>query len=129
MPKKPIDHYEHPDKLPNNPTQELSGFAEDEENAPIRYPRDAALDPQLVWKGKDQQNDTDLKFKPSLSIRKNISNRKPLLRISAPTSGRNQTNLKCFLKDSMTGISTRKLSSTNTSRIGIIALSQAIRLQ
>ena len=60
MPKKPIDHYEHPDKLPNNPTQELSGFAEDEENAPTRYPRDVALDPQLVWKGKDQQNDTDL---------------------------------------------------------------------
>ena len=60
MPKKPIDHYEHPDKLPNNPTQELSGFAGDEENAPTRYPRDVALDPQLVWKGKDQQNDTDL---------------------------------------------------------------------
>ena len=60
MPKKPIDHYEHPDKRTNNPTQELSGFAEDEENAPTRYPRDTALDPQLVWKGKDQQNDTDL---------------------------------------------------------------------
>ena len=60
MPKKPIDHYEHPDKRTNNPTQELSGFAENEENAPTRYPRDTALDPQLVWKGKDQQNDTDL---------------------------------------------------------------------
>ena len=60
MPKKPIDHYEHPDTLPNNPTQELSGFAEDEENAPTRYPRNVALDPQLVWKGKDQQNDSDL---------------------------------------------------------------------
>ncbi|MCY4569784.1 MAG: site-specific DNA-methyltransferase [Candidatus Poribacteria bacterium] len=59
MPKKPIDHYEHPDTLPNNPTQELSGFAE-EEYAPTRYPRDTALDPQLVWKGKDQQNDSDL---------------------------------------------------------------------
>ncbi len=60
MSKKPIHHYEHPDKLTNNPTQELSGFAEDEENAPTRYPRDTALDPQLVWKGKDRQNDTDL---------------------------------------------------------------------
>ena len=60
MPKKPIKHYEHPDKLPNNPTQELSGFTDDEENVPIRYPRDTALDPQLVWKGKDQQNDSDL---------------------------------------------------------------------
>ena len=67
MPKKPIDHYGHPDKLPNNPTQELSGFAEDEENAAIRYPRDAALDPQLVWKGKDQQNDSDLEV-PTVPI-------------------------------------------------------------
>ncbi len=60
MSKKPINHYKHPDKRSNNPTQELSGFAEDEENAPTRYPRDTALDPQLVWKGKDQQNDSDL---------------------------------------------------------------------
>ena len=60
MPKKPINHYEHTDKLPNNPTQELSGFAEDDDFAPTRYPRDVALDPQLVWKGKDQQNDDDL---------------------------------------------------------------------
>ncbi len=60
MPKKPINHYEHSDKLPNNPTQELSGFAEDDDFAPTRYPRDVALDPQLVWKGKDQQNDDDL---------------------------------------------------------------------
>ncbi len=48
MPKKPINHYEHPDKLPNNPTQELSGFAEDEKNVPTLYPRDTAIDPQLV---------------------------------------------------------------------------------
>ena len=67
MPKKPIDHYEHPDTLSNNPTQELSGFAEDEEYAPTRYPRDTALDPQLVWKGKDQQNDSDLEV-PTVPI-------------------------------------------------------------
>lgn len=60
MPKKPINHYEHTDKLPNNPTQELSGFAEDDDFTPTRYPRDIALDPQLVWKGKDQQYDNDL---------------------------------------------------------------------
>ena len=67
MQKKPINHYEHTDKLTNNPTQELSGFAEEEENAPTRYPRDTALDPQLVWKGKDQQNDTDLEV-PAVPI-------------------------------------------------------------
>ncbi len=67
MSKKPINHYKHPDKRSNNPTQELSGFAEDEENAPTRYPRDTALDPQLVWKGKDQQNDSDLEV-PAVPI-------------------------------------------------------------
>ena len=67
MPKKPINHYEHPDKLANNPTQELSGFAEDEAYPPTRYPRDTALDPQLVWKGKDEQNDTDLEV-PTVPI-------------------------------------------------------------
>ncbi len=67
MPKKPIKHYEHTDKLPNNPTQELSGFAENEEFAPTLYPRDIALDPQLVWKGKDQQNDDDLEI-PAVPI-------------------------------------------------------------
>ena len=67
MPKKPINHYEHTDKLPNNPTQELSGFAEDDDFKPTRYPRDIALDPQLVWKGKDQQNDNDLEV-PAVPI-------------------------------------------------------------
>jgi adenine-specific DNA-methyltransferase len=28
--------------------------------APLRYPRDPSLDPQLVWKGKDEQDATDL---------------------------------------------------------------------
>ncbi len=60
--KKPIKHYDHPDKLPNIPTQELSGFANNEDTEPTRYPRDIALDPQLVWKGKDQQNDEDLEI-------------------------------------------------------------------
>ena len=67
MSKKPINHYEHTDKLPNNPTQELSGFAENEDFAPTLYPRDVALDPQLVWKGKDQQNGEDLEV-PAVPI-------------------------------------------------------------
>ena len=67
MPKKPINHYEHTDKLPNNPTQELSGFAENGDFETTLYPRDIALDPQLVWKGKDQQNDNDLEV-PAVPI-------------------------------------------------------------
>ncbi len=58
MPKKSTDHYQHPHKRTNIPTQELSGLAADAETQPdtTRYPRDIALDPQLVWKGKDEQN-------------------------------------------------------------------------
>src|SRR4051812_455326 len=42
----------------NIPTEELRDFVADEENRPktILYPRDPSLDPQLVWRGKDEQD-------------------------------------------------------------------------
>jgi adenine-specific DNA-methyltransferase len=50
------------DKRTNIPTQELRDFVRDEEAAPktILYPRDPSLDPQLVWRGKDEQDRQDL---------------------------------------------------------------------
>jgi adenine-specific DNA-methyltransferase len=46
----------------NIPTEELRDFVAEEEKAPkmILYPRDPSLDPQLVWKGKDEQDSKDL---------------------------------------------------------------------
>src|SRR5438270_9308620 len=46
----------------NIPTAELESFAEAEEKEPkaLLYPRDPSLDPQLVWKGKDEQDRQDL---------------------------------------------------------------------
>src|SRR5256885_2277586 len=40
----------------NIPTEELRDFVAEDEKAPkaMLYPRDPSLDPQLVWKGKDQ---------------------------------------------------------------------------
>jgi adenine-specific DNA-methyltransferase len=40
----------------------LRDFVADEEDAPkvISHPRDQSLDPQLVWKGKDEQDRADL---------------------------------------------------------------------
>ncbi len=63
MSKKPIGHYQHRDKRANNPTQELGGFAADAETQPdtTLYRRDASLDPQLVWKGKEEQNSEALR--------------------------------------------------------------------
>ena len=45
----------HKDKRANIPTEELRDFVADDELTPttMRYPRDPSLDPQLVWKGKD----------------------------------------------------------------------------
>ncbi len=48
----------HRDTRKNIPTRELRDFVADEEKAPktMLYPRDQSLDPQLVWKGKDDQD-------------------------------------------------------------------------
>ena len=42
----------------NIPTTELGAFLaeQDKEPRPVLYPRDPSLDPQLVWKGKDEQD-------------------------------------------------------------------------
>ncbi len=57
-----IDTIRHPDKRTNIPTEELRGFVEEDEKAPktMLYPRDPSLDPQLVWKGKDEQDQKPL---------------------------------------------------------------------
>ena len=53
-----LDALKHKDKRANIPTEELHDFVADEEREPktILYPRDPSLDPQLVWKGKDEQD-------------------------------------------------------------------------
>jgi adenine-specific DNA-methyltransferase len=58
----PITSHKHADKRTNIPTEELRDFVADEEKSPktVLYPRDPSLDPQLVWKGKDEQDREDL---------------------------------------------------------------------
>src|ERR1700730_11723190 len=45
------------DTRTNIPTEELRDFVAEDEKAPraMLYPRDPSLDPQLVWRGKDEQ--------------------------------------------------------------------------
>ncbi len=59
---KKIDSIRHKDKRANIPTEELRDFVAEDENVPMTmlYPRDPSLDPQLVWKGKDEQDREDL---------------------------------------------------------------------
>ncbi len=57
-----VDSVRHKDKRRNIPTEELRDFVAGDEAQPktILYPRDPSLDPQLVWKGKDEQDQRDL---------------------------------------------------------------------
>jgi hypothetical protein len=59
---KQVESLKHRDKRKNIPTEELRDFVtEDEEKPPVvLYPRDLSLDPQFVWKGKDEQDAEDL---------------------------------------------------------------------
>ena len=59
----PVDALVHKkDKRVNIPTRELQDFVKQDEVLPktMLYPRDPSLDPQLVWKGKDEQDRQDL---------------------------------------------------------------------
>ena len=74
MPKKsspsiPVTATHHVDKRANIPTEELRDFVTEDEKAPnaILYPRDPSLDPQLVWKGKDEQDQHPLEV-PAVPI-------------------------------------------------------------
>lgn len=58
----PVEAIKHKDGRVNIPTHELRDFVQEDEAKPatLLYPRDPSLDPQLVWKGKDEQDREDL---------------------------------------------------------------------
>lgn len=62
-----VESVKHKDKRKNIPTEELRDFVKEDETKPqqVKYPgllyaRDPSLDPQLVWKGKDEQDAEEL---------------------------------------------------------------------
>src|SRR5688500_15604831 len=62
--KKSVETLTHPEaKRANLPTAELQSVMRDDEKSPIRVAyerRNRDLDPQLVWRGKDEQDWSDL---------------------------------------------------------------------
>jgi CheY-like chemotaxis protein len=63
IPKKSIETLKHNEaKRKNIPTAEYQSVLEKEQQAPkkVRYLRNTDLDPQLVWRGKDEQDWSDL---------------------------------------------------------------------
>ena len=62
-PRRTIETLRHPaDTRKNIPCAEHQSVLEEEQKQPktLRYPRDTDLDPQLVWRGKDEQDWSDL---------------------------------------------------------------------
>ncbi len=59
---KTVEILRHDAKRKNIPTAEYQSVLEKEQEAlkTIRYPRNTDLDPQLVWRGKDEQDWSDL---------------------------------------------------------------------
>src|SRR5437660_815666 len=58
----PVESIKHDDKRRNIPTSQQSHLVDERDGSlpKLLYPRDPALDPQLVWKGKDEQDAEDL---------------------------------------------------------------------
>jgi adenine-specific DNA-methyltransferase len=57
--KKAVEAFKHDaQKRKNIPTAEYQSHVQKAEQAPrpVRYPRNTDLDPQLVWRGKDEQD-------------------------------------------------------------------------
>src|SRR5262249_32015030 len=66
----PVEAIKHTsERRTNIPTRELGSMVAESEAAPktILYPRDPSLDPQLVWKGKDEQDRQSLEV-PAVPI-------------------------------------------------------------
>jgi adenine-specific DNA-methyltransferase len=74
----PVEATLHHDKRTNIPTADAQEFISPEAEAPVslRYPRDPSLDPQLVWKGKDEQDDGELEVvAPPIFIQEKVDPR------------------------------------------------------
>jgi len=58
----PVEAFRHEDKRVNIPTADSSELVSPDVAEPtqLRYPRNPDLDPQLVWRGKDEQDGEDL---------------------------------------------------------------------
>jgi adenine-specific DNA-methyltransferase len=76
--KTTVEAITHEDTRVNIPTADSVSLVSDSIKAPIqlKYPRDPALDPQLVWKGKDEQDSEDLAVEvPPIFIQEKVDPR------------------------------------------------------
>ena len=84
----PVEAITHADNRINLPTADAEEFVDARGRSapvPVLYPRDPTLDPQLVWKGKDEQ---DGKRTCWLTLRRSTSRRRSTRASSLRTCAR-----------------------------------------
>ena len=88
------------DKRPNIPTAELQPVMENDDPIPVTYERNRDLDPQFVWRGKDEQDWSDLVVQaPPLFIQEKVHPKvliDDLVRHSQSDNGTPQEQLDLF---------------------------------
>ncbi len=95
-PPKPtdVDHFAHDGaKRVNIPTAENQGLVPDDDKAVkvLRYPRNPDLDPQLVWRGKDAEDASDLEVvAPPVFIQEKIHPRALIENLRKQSKARNE---------------------------------------
>ena len=102
----PVEATVHQDKRSNIPTADAQDFMPPEAEKPITllYPRDPSLDPQLVWKGKDEQDADDLEVvAPPIFIQEKIDPR-VLVENLRQTSKAGEVEPELTLFDSFDGL-------------------------
>ena len=108
LPRKPpapktVDALRHSrDHRSNIPTAETQSLAGADEKGPtlVHYQRDPSLDPQLVWKGKDEQDGEDLAV-PAIPIyiQEQISPKAIIEDLRATTAAGRDAQLDLFSGD------------------------------
>jgi adenine-specific DNA-methyltransferase len=100
---KTVDVFKHDaDKRKNIPTAEFQSVLQREQEIPreVKYPRNTDLDPQLVWRGKDEQDWSDLVVNaPPLYIQEKVHPKvliDDLLRTSEKNTDEAGTTLDLF---------------------------------
>jgi adenine-specific DNA-methyltransferase len=102
----PVEATVHQDKRANIPTADAQEFVAPADEAPITllYPRDPSLDPQLVWKGKDDTDADDLAVvAPPIFIQEKIDPR-VLVENLRQTSRAGEAEPELTLFDSFDGL-------------------------
>src|SRR5205823_3688550 len=125
-PKKSVETLIHDEsKRKNIPTAEYQSILQKDQESPktARYQRNPDLDPQLVWRGKDQQDWSDLVVNaPPLYIQEKVHPKALIDDLLRQTRGTSMEPGISRPISSRTSMAFRKAwtrrSSTNTTRTG-----------